>query len=432
MTPAALRTPLVLFDLDGTLLDTVPFITESHQHAWVKHTGRRGDLARILATIGRPIEFAFDDAAPELRRAMADTYLAHNVAHNDERIGLFLGVPRMLDGLVRLGARIGVVTSKRRAITDRCLALFELDGRFGLVVAKEDTARHKPFPDPLLFAMERAGETDPSRVLYVGDTIHDLLCAKNAGIPCAIVGWTAMDRAEIVAAGPDFWIEEPDDLVLACLAGGRARPTGVDGGPGPFAAWRSLGTAFGPGSGRDEEVVFACVRPEDGRVAAVHVRGTPADAFRLPSGGRARSEEIVAAVLREAGEEYGATTGRPRRCGWLDLPALRYAARVNGLTRLVVTKLDVLDAFDEILVADAYESGGAPVRGFPASASALERCRPVWRRFPGWKSGTVGVRHWADLPAAARSYLEWIEREVGVPISSVSVGPARDAEVPRG
>ncbi len=310
MTPAALRTPLVLFDLDGTLLDTVPFITESHQHAWVKHTGRRGDLARILATIGRPIEFAFDDAAPELRRAMADTYLAHNVAHNDERIGLFLGVPRMLDGLVRLGARIGVVTSKRRAITDRCLALFELDGRFGLVVAKEDTARHKPFPDPLLFAMERAGETDPSRVLYVGDTIHDLLCAKNAGIPCAIVGWTALDRAEIVAAGPDFWIEEPDDLVLACLAGGRARPTGVDGGPGPFAAWRSLGTAFGPGSGRDEEVVFACVRPEDGRVAAVHVRGTPADAFRLPSGGRARSEEIVAAVLREAGEELGARDAR--------------------------------------------------------------------------------------------------------------------------
>jgi adenylosuccinate synthase len=141
--------------------------------------------------------------------------------------------------------------------------------------------------------------------------------------------------------------------------------------------------------------------------------------------------EAEAARLREAGEEYGATTGRPRRCGWLDLPALRYAARVNGLTRLVVTKLDVLDDFDEILVAESYETGGQPVRGFPASAIALDRCRPVWRRFPGWKSSTEQVRRWADLPAAAKSYLEWIEREVGVPISSVSVGAARDAEVPR-
>ena len=141
--------------------------------------------------------------------------------------------------------------------------------------------------------------------------------------------------------------------------------------------------------------------------------------------------EAEAARLREAGEEYGATTGRPRRCGWLDLPALRYAARINGLTQLVVTKLDVLDEFDEILVAEAYERDGVRVQGFPSSARALEGCRPVWRRFPGWKTSTEGARHWADLPAAARTYLEWVEREVGVPIVTVSVGAARDAEVAR-
>ncbi len=141
--------------------------------------------------------------------------------------------------------------------------------------------------------------------------------------------------------------------------------------------------------------------------------------------------EAEAAALREAGEEYGATTGRPRRCGWLDIPALRYAARVNGLTGLVVTKLDVLDAFDEILVAERYESDGADVAAFPVSARALERCRPVWRRFRGWKSPTTGARKWSDLPAPAREYLEWIERAVAVPIQRVSVGAGRDSELSR-
>ena len=139
--------------------------------------------------------------------------------------------------------------------------------------------------------------------------------------------------------------------------------------------------------------------------------------------------EAEAARLREAGEEYGATTGRPRRCGWLDLPALRYAARVNGLDALVVTKLDVLDGFEEIRVVAAYE-GDEPAGG-DFGARALERCRPVWRSFPGWRSPTNGARAWRDLPGRAREYLEWIERECGVPVQSVSVGAAREAEVSR-
>ena len=138
-----------------------------------------------------------------------------------------------------------------------------------------------------------------------------------------------------------------------------------------------------------------------------------------------------ASRLREAGEEYGATTGRPRRCGWLDLPALRYAARVNGLTRLVVTKLDVLDEFDEVRVATGYTRDGREVNGFPSSARSLERCTPVWKSFPGWRAATTGARRWSDLPRAAREYLEWIEREVGVPIASVSVGAERESEVLR-
>jgi len=141
--------------------------------------------------------------------------------------------------------------------------------------------------------------------------------------------------------------------------------------------------------------------------------------------------ETEAARLREAGEEYGATTGRPRRCGWLDLPALRYAARVNSLDELALTKLDVLDGFEEIRVVAGYERDGRPVEGFPAAASALERCRPAWRSFPGWGEPTVAARRWADLPPRARDYLEWIERESGVRLASVSVGPGREAEVAR-
>jgi adenylosuccinate synthase len=141
--------------------------------------------------------------------------------------------------------------------------------------------------------------------------------------------------------------------------------------------------------------------------------------------------DAEAARLREAGEEYGATTGRPRRCGWLDLPALRYAARINGLDELVVTKLDVLDQFDEVRVLEAYELDGERCDLFPASAPELERCRPVWRSFPGWASSTTGARRWSELPARALDYLAWVERECGVRVGTVSVGAGREAEVRR-
>jgi adenylosuccinate synthase len=141
--------------------------------------------------------------------------------------------------------------------------------------------------------------------------------------------------------------------------------------------------------------------------------------------------EAEAAHLREAGEEYGAVTGRPRRCGWLDLPALRYAARINGLDELVVTKLDVLDRFEEIKVAEDYQLPPGTRGLFPSTVAALEGCAPRWRTFRGWCSPTTAARHWEDLPQKAREYLLWVEGQVGVPISVVSVGAEREAEVRR-
>ena len=138
--------------------------------------------------------------------------------------------------------------------------------------------------------------------------------------------------------------------------------------------------------------------------------------------------EDEAERLRRAGEEYGATTGRPRRCGWLDLVALRYAARVNGLSEIVVTKLDILDQFEEIQVAVAYELQGERIEHAPAGARRLEACRPVWQRFPGWRTSTFGVRDWTKLPAAARGYLTRLAEVTGVPIGTVRSRLARARE----
>jgi adenylosuccinate synthase len=134
--------------------------------------------------------------------------------------------------------------------------------------------------------------------------------------------------------------------------------------------------------------------------------------------------------LREAGDEYGATTGRPRRCGWFDAVVVRYAARINSLTELAVTKLDVLDGFESVRLCTGYRSagsdGGGELKEFPANLGLLERCVPIYEEHPGWGTSIAEARSWGELPSEARSYLERIENLVGVPIRRVSVGQDRD------
>jgi adenylosuccinate synthase len=133
-----------------------------------------------------------------------------------------------------------------------------------------------------------------------------------------------------------------------------------------------------------------------------------------------------AEVLVEAGGEYGTTTGRKRRCGWLDAVAGRYAARLNTLTELVVTKLDVLSSFDSIKVCTAYEYEGERYEEFPPHQTIFNKCNPVYEEFPGWGGDISGARLLDDLPKEARSYLEAVEDLVGAPVSWASVGPERD------
>ncbi len=131
--------------------------------------------------------------------------------------------------------------------------------------------------------------------------------------------------------------------------------------------------------------------------------------------------------LREAGEEYGATTGRPRRCGWLDLPALRYAARVNGLTGLAVTKLDILSGYDQIPVCVGYRIDGVETQELPVDD--LDRAEPIYEKFAGWKEALQGTRSMDALPVTAQKYLRMIEERVEVPLAIVSVGAERSETI---
>ncbi len=134
-------------------------------------------------------------------------------------------------------------------------------------------------------------------------------------------------------------------------------------------------------------------------------------------------------LIRARGNEYGAVTGRPRRCGWLDLPLLRYSNMINGTSWLVVTKLDVLDELDEIPVCVGYKINGIATDEIPAHASGYDKIECVYRSLPGWKTATHGVTHFDKLPKATKDYLAFVEKESGAQIGVVSNGPDRNQTI---
>ncbi len=125
-------------------------------------------------------------------------------------------------------------------------------------------------------------------------------------------------------------------------------------------------------------------------------------------------------------DEFGTTTGRPRRCGWLDLVVARYSTRINGITHLHITKMDILSEFDELKVCTGYTVDGRAIKGYPASIELLEKCRPVYETFPGWKSDLSKCKKIADLPQSAQNYLKLISDYCGAPIATASFGPGRE------
>ena len=130
-------------------------------------------------------------------------------------------------------------------------------------------------------------------------------------------------------------------------------------------------------------------------------------------------------TIRKAGNEFGSVTGRPRRCGWFDVPLLRYTAMVNGFDSLIVTKLDVLDDLDQIPVCVGYSANGRAVEEMPATNAGIEALEPVFEDLPGWRQSTRGVSNFNDLPSEARDYVQFLQDRSGVEVGCVSAGPER-------
>ena len=141
--------------------------------------------------------------------------------------------------------------------------------------------------------------------------------------------------------------------------------------------------------------------------------------------------DALGEALVDIGREYGTVTGRRRRTGWLDTVMLRHATRVNSLTEIALTKLDVLDTFDEVKVCTGYSMNGTVMRNYPDRPDMLKHAVPVYETLPGWKSSTEGITKFADLPDSAQQIVKIVERETGIPVSMVGTGPSRDAMVVR-
>ncbi|MCH6572304.1 MAG: adenylosuccinate synthase [Proteobacteria bacterium] len=212
-------------------------------------------------------------------------------------------------------------------------------------------------------------------------------------------------------------MQERGDKVL--FEGAQGALLDVDMGTYPFvtssnttAGGAATGTGIGP---RHIDYVLGVVKAYTTRVGSGPF---PTELF-----------DATGEHLGRAGDEFGATTGRPRRCGWLDAVALRRSILNNSVSGLCVTKLDVLDGLDSVRVCAGYEIDGQQVTSPPCSAEELERCKPVYKELPGWQESTAGVTEYSELPDNARNYLEFIQETVSAPVDIVSTGPERDQTI---
>jgi adenylosuccinate synthase len=182
----------------------------------------------------------------------------------------------------------------------------------------------------------------------------------------------------------------------------------------PLAGGGCLGTGLGPGQ-------------------LTHILGVfKAYCTRVGSGPMPTElKDKTGEAIREYGQEYGTTTGRPRRCGWFDAVAAHLSTRINGFTTAAITRLDVLDTRPKLMICVDYKLDGQTIDYFPASVTALERCQPVYEELPGWETATADVRKFEDLPIQAQKYVNRLEELIGCPVSIISVGERREQTIQR-
>ena len=210
------RFQTVLFDLDGTLADTIPLIVASYQHAFRSVLAEEVDEARARAWIGRPLLPALLEESPDHGHALDRTYREWNLANTARLIRRYDGVPEMLVALATASVTTAVATSKRRETARLALKGVGIDHLVDVVAALEDTTRHKPEPDPLLHAAASLG-VEPAGCVYVGDATVDILAARAAGMAAVAVSWGAGERGALVATGPDAVVDTVPDLTAYLL-----------------------------------------------------------------------------------------------------------------------------------------------------------------------------------------------------------------------
>ncbi|MFV0457880.1 MAG: HAD family hydrolase [Actinomycetales bacterium] len=225
------RWPHVLFDLDGTLVDTIALIVASYQHAVRTVTGRQPDEAEARAWIGRPLLPALLEVDPQRGAEMDAVYRTWNLANSERLIRPYPGIDSLLGTLREHGVSTGVATSKRRHSAELALRLVGLDGRIELLATMESTAVHKPDPRPLLYAVERLG-AQPGACAYVGDAVVDVQAARAAGMTSIAVAWGAAGRQTLELADPDHLVEDVSQLKALLLGKDLAAPTSSVEPPG--------------------------------------------------------------------------------------------------------------------------------------------------------------------------------------------------------
>lgn len=209
-----MRTPgSYLFDLDGTLIDSIELILRSFRHTLRTHRGVVPPDEAWLAGVGTPLRaqlHSFTDDPSEIDE-MLTTYREYNLAHHDEMVRSFPGTRAALLALRSGGAKLAVVTSKARNGMDRGLLVCGLEGLFDALVAADDVSKHKPDPEPVLRALQLL-DADPNRTVFIGDSPHDMVAGRRAGVRTAAALWGPFSRSDLEPHAPDFWLMRPADI----------------------------------------------------------------------------------------------------------------------------------------------------------------------------------------------------------------------------
>ncbi len=215
-----MRYATVLFDLDGTLLDTIGMIVESLEHALNEHLGWVPSHPELVAGVGTPlldqlrghVARVRDEVCEDLVSTLKTTYVSHNLSIHDDRVSAYPGAGATLDGLRAAGARLGIVTSKPNATARRGLRLCGLESYFEVVVGSDDVVRHKPDPMPVFAALEQLGAPASSAV-FIGDSPHDVRAGNVAGVRTGAALWGPFPRESLTPAAPSYWLDAPTDVL---------------------------------------------------------------------------------------------------------------------------------------------------------------------------------------------------------------------------